>query len=748
MRVIFASAVLLFVCAATASAQLKSQVVVTGLSQPVAFVQDPSLADTQYVVEQGGRIRVIQNGQLSATDFLNLQSAISSGGERGLLGLAFAPDYPTSGRFFVNFTNPDGDTVVARFRHSDGNPRVADPSSRFDLQWPSGNRYIAQPYANHNGGNLQFGPEGLLYIGLGDGGSGDDPENRAQTPSTLLGKMLRIDVNVSDNDPLGYRVPPGNPFVGAAGYLPEIWAVGLRNPWRYSFDSFGAAATGALIIGDVGQSAIEEIDYEPAARAGRNYGWRYREGAHDHVTSIAPLFLPLTDPIYEYDHTVGQTVVGGYVYRGAALPASYRARYFFADYVAGRVWSMALTIAPSGEAAAADVHEHTAELGGAATLGNISSFGIDATGELYLVGYSKGEIRRVISEAPATHVAMALDLPGAGLAVQPFQIAGWALDTTPGVSGTGIDTVHVWAIPTDASAPAVFLGAAYGAIRTDVAAIYGAQYQTSGYALTASGLNAGTYQISAFAHSSVTSNFELSTTRTVSVATGPAMSIDFPPNGTTAPRFTVAGWAIDLDSTTGSGVDAVHVWAYPAVGPPRFVGIASYGFNRGDVGALFGGRFTNSGWSVTAAGLPPGAWTLVASAHSTVTNTFRRSASVAVQVQSGATLQIDAPSALHVGSSFTIAGWALDLADAAGNGIGVVDVWAFPTSGGAPIFVGETAPAISRADVAAIFGAQFSTSGYQVTATLPPGQYDVAVYAKSTVTGTFDATRVVRVIVP
>jgi len=748
MRVVFLSAVLLFVSAATTSAQLKSQVIVTGLSLPVAFVQDPSLADTQYVVEQGGRIRVVRNGQVSPTDFLDLQSAISSGGERGLLGLALAPDYTASGRFFVNFTNPDGDTVVARFKRSDADVRRADPSTRFDLRWPDGNRYIAQPYPNHNGGNLQFGPDGMLYIGLGDGGSGDDPGNRAQTPSTLLGKMLRINVNVGDTDPQGYSVPPDNPFVSAAGYLPEIWAVGLRNPWRYSFDSFGAAATGALVIGDVGQAAFEEIDYEPAGRAGRNYGWRYREGAHDHVTSIAPLFLPLTDPIYEYDHTVGQTVVGGYVYRGSALPASYRARYFFADYIAGRVWSMALTIAPSGEATAADIQEHTTELGGAAALGNISSFGIDTTGELYLVGYSKGEIRRVISRTAATHVAMALDLPGAGLVVQPFQVAGWALDTAPGVSGTGIDTVHVWAIPTDGATPAVFLGAAYGAIRADVAVIYGAQYQASGYALMASGLAAGTYQISAFAHSSVTSNFELSTSRMVSVATGPAMSIDSPPGGAAAPRFTVTGWAIDLDSATGSGVDAVHVWAYPAAGAPRFVGIASYGFGRGDVGALFGDRFMNSGWVVTAAGLPPGAWTLVASAHSTVTNTFRRSASVAVQVQSGATLQIDAPSALHVGSSFTIAGWALDLADAAGDGIGVVDVWAFPTSGGAPIFIGETAPTLSRADVAAVYGAQLSTSGYQVTATLPPGQYDVAVYGKSNVTGTFDATRAVRVIVP
>ena len=221
-----------------AQTTLKSRVHATGLTSPVAFIQDPTNGAVQFVVEQGGRIRVIQNGAVQAADFLDLRGAILAGGERGLLGMALAPDYASSGRFYVNFTNPAGHTVVARFRRVTSTPPLADLGSRFDLRWPSGLRYIPQPYSNHNGGNLAFGPDGFLYIGLGDGGSGDDPENRAQNPAELLGKMLRIDVNVADTDPNGYVVPPTNPFVsgGPAGVLPEIWSFGLRNPWRYSFD--------------------------------------------------------------------------------------------------------------------------------------------------------------------------------------------------------------------------------------------------------------------------------------------------------------------------------------------------------------------------------------------------------------------------------------------------------------------------------------------------------------------------------
>ena len=389
-----------------AQSNLAGRVYVSGLSAPVAFIQDSTNDSRQFVVEQAGRIRVVENGSLVVTDFLNLTGSIASGGERGLLGMALSPDYAASGRFYVNFTDPAGNTVIARFLRSAGNPAVADPASRFDLRWPSGLKYIVQPYANHNAGNLAFGPDGYLYIALGDGGSGDDPENRAQNPAELLGKMLRIDVNVPVGNSNGYVVPPSNPFVtsGPAGVLKEIWAFGLRNPWRYSFDLPSRGGTGAIIIGDVGQGAWEEVDYEPSGRGGRNYGWRYREGAHLNVTSVAPVYNPpggLTDPIWEYSHSVGQSITGGFVYRGSSLPATFRGRYFFADYVQGRVWSMVLTINPTtGEATASTPVEHTAELGGSGTIGNISSFGLDAAGELYVVNHTGGSIVRILNGVP------------------------------------------------------------------------------------------------------------------------------------------------------------------------------------------------------------------------------------------------------------------------------------------------------------------------------------------------------------
>jgi glucose/arabinose dehydrogenase len=396
-------ALLACVVGADLHAQLRTQALATGFTNPVAFVQDPADRDVRFVVQQDGRIRVVRGAGALPADFLDLASGIVSGGEQGLLGLAFPPDAATSRRFFVNFTDRAGNTVVARFRRS-ADPAVGDPATRFDLRWggSSAPASIFQPFANHNGGHLAFGPDGYLYVGLGDGGSGNDPAHRAQTPSELLGKMLRVDVGVDDRDPIGYRVPADNPFVngGPAGTRPEIWAFGLRNPWRYAFDDPARGGTGALIIGDVGQNNVEEVDYEPANRGGRNYGWRNREGAHDNVTNREPAFLPLVDPIHEYDHAAGQSITGGYVYRGAALGGNYQGRYFFADFIQGRVWSIALTIDSAGEARASNLLEHTAELGGS-TLGNISAFGVDADGELYLVGYSRGAILKIVGPAAA-----------------------------------------------------------------------------------------------------------------------------------------------------------------------------------------------------------------------------------------------------------------------------------------------------------------------------------------------------------
>ena len=376
---------------------LRAVPVAAGLVAPVAFVQLPDDPSVFLAVEQAGRVRVVRSGEPSH-DFLDLREVVSAGGERGLLGFAFAPDFRVSGRFFVNFTDRNGDTVIARFRR--GPDLTAELASRFDLRWaPDGSPVIPQPFANHNGGHLAFGPDGYLYIGLGDGGSANDPEHLAQTPSSLLGKFLRVDVSVPDAHPSGYVVPPDNPFTGGGPVAArsEIWSFGVRNPWRYGFDDPALGGTGALIFGDVGQGAWEEINYEPAGRGGRNYGWRNREGGQPNVQSRPPAYEPLTGPVHAYGRNVGQSVTAGYVYRGRSLGARARGRYFFADFVAGRVFSIALAVdAATGDAAASDVLEHTADLGGRGELGNISAFAVDAEGELYIISYSRGIVFKLI----------------------------------------------------------------------------------------------------------------------------------------------------------------------------------------------------------------------------------------------------------------------------------------------------------------------------------------------------------------
>jgi glucose/arabinose dehydrogenase len=375
-----------------ARAQLRATLVVEGLTKPVGFVQHPLDSTVQIVLEQSGRARVLRAGRIEG-DFLDLRGQTTGTGEQGLLGLAFAPDYASSGRVFVSFTNLVGDSVVARFVRSTSDPLKLDPATRLDLRWPDGQRFIAQPFSNHNGGHVAFGPDGYLYLGFGDGGSGDDPGHRAQNPGLLLGKMLRIDVNVPASDPQGYVVPATNPFVTRAGVRGEIWASGLRNPWRWSFDDVTLGGTGALVIADVGQASYEEVNYEPRDAGGRNYGWRNREGAHEHVTTLAPSLAALTDPILEYPPTSGKSITGGYVYRGRALGSSYRGRYFFGDYVSGRIWSVGLSIDPlTREARVTSTIEHSAELSPAAT--SISSFGADAQGELYVVTH-QGRIYRI-----------------------------------------------------------------------------------------------------------------------------------------------------------------------------------------------------------------------------------------------------------------------------------------------------------------------------------------------------------------
>ncbi|MEO6237885.1 MAG: FG-GAP-like repeat-containing protein [Vicinamibacterales bacterium] len=418
-------------------APLASQTFVTGLSSPVAFVQDPTDAYRQMVVEQGGHVRVVLNQVLLTAPFLDLSAVISSDGERGLLGMAFAPDYAASGRFYVNFTNAAGHTVIARFKRSSGNAAIADPSSRFDLRWggSTGTRFIAQPYSNHNGGDLHFGPDGFLYIGMGDGGSGGDPQGRAQNPNTLLGKMLRIDVNVSDAHSEGYVVPASNPFLPGSGpivALPEIWAFGLRNPWRFSFDSPGS---GALIIGDVGQGAWEEVDYQPAGVGGLNYGWRNYEGNHLYDNSTPAAYGPLTFPAAEYDHSLGRSITGGVVCHQCIANGSFEGRYFFADFITGRVWSVRFTPGTDGRMIAADQIEHTAEIsGGRLSLGNVSAMAIAGPFEqLFIVLYDQGTIVKVSGRTPARMLTYGTHFSGAGanLALYRPDSGNWLCDCGP-----------------------------------------------------------------------------------------------------------------------------------------------------------------------------------------------------------------------------------------------------------------------------------------------------------------------------
>ena len=510
----------LFALAATAAAQLQTQVVVTGLLNPVAFVQDRSDHSVQFIVEQGGRIRVAIGGVLQGTDFLNLEASIAAGGESGLLGLAFPPDDASSGRFYVNFTNPQGHTVVARFRRSNADRLVAESGlSRFDLVWPDGRRFIAQPYPNHNGARCSSGPTDTCTSAWATAGAAPIQQGHAQNPGSLLGKMLRLNVNVPDAAPQGYDVPPDNPFLDGVpvAALGEIWAFGFRNPWKFSFDDPALGGTGALLIGDVGQGAREEIDHEPAGRGGRNYGWRNREGTTDHVTTDPPAFGPLIEPVFDYGRSEGQSITGGYVYRGPALGAAFRGRYFFADFSAGRVWSLALTVdGATGEARASALLEHTSELGGTATLGLISAFGVDAQGELYVVSWSRGMVLRLaLRSDPRMHI----DLPaGSTTVTQPFRLAGWALNLGA-TAGTGVDAVHVWAFPNPGSgASPFFVGvAAYGGLRSDVGAVFGSGFAGSGYNLTVQGLAPGRYQFVVYAHSAVTGTFNTAERVTVDV---------------------------------------------------------------------------------------------------------------------------------------------------------------------------------------------------------------------------------------
>jgi glucose/arabinose dehydrogenase len=352
-----------------APSPLRIEPVASGLSNPL-FLTAPDSDSRLFIVEQPGRIRIVENGNLLSTPFLDLNGQISSGGERGLLGLAFHPSYASNGYFYVYFTAPNGDITITRYTAS-ANPNVADSgSSHLILTVDHSSR------SNHNGGMLAFGTDGKLYIGTGDGGGGGDPDENGQDPGTLLGKLLRLDVDAGDP----YAIPPDNPFVGTAGARGEIWAMGLRNPWRWAFDR----TAGHLYIADVGQNAWEEINVVSATAAGVNYGWDVMEGQHCYEPSSGCTQSGLTLPVAEYSHADGCSITGGFAYRGAAMP-SLQGTYFYADYCSGWVRSFRYANNAATEPRDWDF----------GNLGNILSFGEDAVGELYVLS-ANGTVNRIV----------------------------------------------------------------------------------------------------------------------------------------------------------------------------------------------------------------------------------------------------------------------------------------------------------------------------------------------------------------
>lgn len=335
--------------------------VAEGFRQPLLLTHATDGSGRIFVVGQNGDIQIIENGAPRAEAFLDITERVgSSGNEQGLLGLAFHLDYENNGIFFVHYTDLNGDTVISRFQVS-GDANVADPSSETILL------QYDQPYPNHNGGQIEFGPDGYLYIGLGDGGSGGDPHGNGQSLETLLGKILRIDVNSGPP----YGIPGDNPFVNGGG-LPEIWAYGLRNPWRFSFDR----ATGNMFIGDVGQGEWEEIDFLPAGIVGgANFGWNYLEGTHPYEGEAPE---GLITPVTEYNHGSGCSVTGGYVYRGAALP-EWQGVYLYGDFCSGQIFGLVQHEDGTWESRPLFSTDF-----------QITSFGEDESGELYVLDRGGG----------------------------------------------------------------------------------------------------------------------------------------------------------------------------------------------------------------------------------------------------------------------------------------------------------------------------------------------------------------------
>lgn len=356
-------------------AALDLEQVGVGFTRPVVITPRPG-DDRLWIVEQNGRIRPIEADGTPGDALVDLRTTVSSGSEQGLLGLAFPPDHATTGLFYIHYTRRNGDSVLARYGVDPANPDTLDDTVT-DPLWT-----VAQPYTNHNAGHIAFGPDGYLYVGYGDGGSGGDPEDRGQDGTTVLGKMLRVDVSSAT----GYDTPADNPFVGDPTHHDDIWSIGLRNPWKFSFDS----QTDDLYIADVGQTSWEEISVQPTgSTGGDNYGWNVTEGNHCYASASCDMsgFVPA---LHEYDHGSGCSITGGYVYRGDDI-ANLQGHYFYADYCRSHI----LSFRKQGD----DTVEHTnwtTTMPGAPSLQNVSSFGQDADGELYVASHNNGRIYKIV----------------------------------------------------------------------------------------------------------------------------------------------------------------------------------------------------------------------------------------------------------------------------------------------------------------------------------------------------------------
>ncbi|HTR22292.1 MAG TPA: PQQ-dependent sugar dehydrogenase [Gemmatimonadales bacterium] len=348
------------------------QLLSSSLSEPVYVTAPPGETARFFVIEKTGTIRIFRHDTLLGTPFLDISSQVSTGSEQGLLSMAFHPNYATNGCFYVSYTNTTGDTRIVRYTVS-ADPNVADATTGDTILT------VAQPFENHNGGLVLFGPDGKLWIGLGDGGGSGDTAGNGQNRHVLLGKLLRVDVDAGSP----YAIPAGNPFAGDTSARGEIWAYGLRNPWRFSFDR----QTGDLYIGDVGQNLYEEIDVQAAGTlGGQNYGWHVMEGKHCYNPSSGCNMTGLTMPLVEYDHTQGCAITGGYVYRGSV--AALAGQYLYSDYCSGFVKSFVLVLGRPSV-----ITDWSADL---PTGGNVSSFGEDAKGEVYITTLD-GKLYRIVS---------------------------------------------------------------------------------------------------------------------------------------------------------------------------------------------------------------------------------------------------------------------------------------------------------------------------------------------------------------